>query len=56
MKLAQDRRSDDGLGLGRGEFVVLLGSSAGSGRHIDLVGVLGSPDRPRRSQTHPGLP
>jgi hypothetical protein len=46
MQLPQDRRSDDGLCLGRGEFVVLPGGQVPVSGVIDLVGPLGSPDRP----------
>ena len=50
VQLAQDRRGDDGLSLGRGQFVVLPAGQVPVAGVIDRVGVLSSPNRPPRCQ------
>lgn len=57
MQVAQDRRGDRGLGLGRGELVVLAAGEVAVAGSVDRVGSLGAPDRaPRREpQSGPAL-
>src|SRR5206468_2096694 len=54
VQLAQDGRGDHGLGLGRGEPVVLAAGQVLVAGGVDGVGALGAPDRAPGGQAEPG--
>jgi len=61
LQVPQDRRRDDGLGLGGGELVVLPGGEVLVAGPVNRVGPLGSPDRapgcqPQAGASLPGQP